>query len=216
MNMNMEEVVYQNTLEWKLKRIGKVTASRVKDIMPLKSGKYSTKRETYLRECVVGRFGVIPDDIYVSKEMAHGIETEPLARAVYEQLRDLKLGEISEIDIINHPSIPNFSASPDGLVGSEGMLEIKCPTSQTHLEYILDGVVPDEYVYQMATQLACSGRKWVDFFSFDNRIPNDKLHHFLIRYERDESLIKEIEYEVIKFNSEVYEKINAIAERIGK
>lgn len=214
--MNMEEVVYQNTIEWKLKRIGKVTASRVKDIMPLKTGKYSTKRESYIKECVVGRLGVIPDDIYVSKEMKHGIETEPLARAVYSGLNNFGFDEIKEIDLIDHPIISNFSASPDGLVGSEGMLEIKCPTSQTHLEYILDGVVPEEYVYQMATQLACSGRKWVDFFSFDNRIPNDKLHHFLIRYERDEQLISEIENEVSNFNIEVDKKLKSVMERIGK
>jgi putative phage-type endonuclease len=209
----MEETIYQNTIEWKMKRIGKVTASRVKDIMPNDKGKYSTKRATYLDQCLIGRFGVMPDDIFVSKAMQHGTDTEPLARAIYEQIKGLSFGELTETDMIEHPFISNFSASPDGLVGNDGMLEIKCPTSGTHLQYIIDEVIPEDYIIQMASQLSCSGRKWNDFFSFDNRLP-EGLQKFLVRYERDETLIKQIENEVIKFNSEVDAKFELLKSKM--
>ena len=213
--MSMEETIYQGTIEWKMKRLGKVTASRVKDIMPNDKGKYSTKRATYLDYCLIGRLGIIPDDIFTSKAMQHGTDTEPLARAMYEQSRGLGLGAIQETDIIEHPFISNFSASPDGLVESDGMLEIKCPTSATHLQYIIDGVVPEEYIHQMASQLSCSKLKWVDFYSYDNRVP-EGFQEFLIRYERDDFLIGEIEKEVAKFNSEVDAKYNILMSKLKK
>lgn len=208
--MNEQEVIYQNTMEWKSKRLGKVTASRVKDILPLKSGKYSTKREEYIAELIMGRFGIMKD-IFVNDAMRHGTDTEPFARFNYEAINDCK---IEQVDFIDHPTIPFFGASPDGkVIGTDGLLEIKCPTSATHFDYIIEGVVPEEYKPQMAVQMACTGAKWCDFLSFDNRCP-EGLQYFQIRYERDDTFISIIDQEVIKINKEVEEKYLKLKEKL--
>jgi putative phage-type endonuclease len=191
--------VIQGTDEWLAMRAGMFTASRAKLLVKTKGGKYSEKRGTYLMEVVMGRLTGLNPETYVSAAMEWGITNEPLARAAYENLRDVVV-EPGGFSI--HPRIEFWGASPDGLIGDDGLLECKCPNTTTHLEYLLTGVVPDDYRPQMIAQMACTGRQWCDFVSYDPRLPK-KLRLFVKRLERDEKAISEMESEVTKFLAEV-------------
>jgi predicted phage-related endonuclease len=135
--------------------------------------------------------------------MQHGTDTEPLARAAYEALQDVL---VDEVGFVPHPSIIMAGASPDGLVGDDGLLEIKCPNTATHIETLLSQSVPGKYNTQMQFQMACTGRQWCDFVSFDNRLP-DELQLFVKRVPRDNEFIKQMEDEVVKFLNELDIKI---------
>lgn len=190
-------MVKQGSDAWKQMRAGRVTASRVADVIAKTKSGYSASRANYMTELVIERFGVL-NDLFTNDAMQWGTETEPLARIEYEKRN---LVTVDQVDFVDHPTIKMTGASPDGIV-SEGLLEIKCPNSKTHFEYLLAGVVPEKYKPQMAWQMACTGAQWVDFVSYDPRVP-EGLQYFQIRYERDNDYIAELEAEVIKFLSEV-------------
>ena len=191
--------IKQGTEEWHQIRLGKVTASRVSDVMSkIKSGE-SAGRKNYKMDLVVERLTNTPTSSFTNAAMAWGTETEPLARMAYE----VHSGNFVEtVAFIQHPSIEWFGCSPDGLIGSEGNLEIKCPNTSTHIDYLLAGVPPVKYVPQMQTQMACTGAKWCDFVSFDPRLP-DELQLLVVRLDRDEAYIQQIEEEVKQFLDEV-------------
>src|SRR5690606_34281694 len=172
-----------------------------------KSG-YSASRDNYLTELVLERFG-IPQESFSSQAMEWGTETEPLARAHYEAITGVF---VDEVGYVLHPTIKHAGASPDGVVG-DGLLEIKCPNTKTHFEYLLNGEVPNKYKPQMAWQMACTGAKWVDFVSFDPRAP-EGLQYFQIRYERDDEYIKMLEDEVVKFLAEVDAKFQQLKKKL--
>ncbi len=191
--------IKQGTEEWHQIRLGKVTASRVSDVMSkIKSGE-SAGRKNYKMDLVVERLTNTPTSSFTNAAMAWGTETEPLARMAYE----VHSGNFVEtVAFIQHPSIEWFGCSPDGLIGSEGNLEIKCPNTSTHIDYLLAGVPPAKYVPQMQTQMACTGRLWTDFVSYDPRLPPE-LQLFVVRLDRDEAYIQQIEDEVKQFLDEV-------------
>ena len=191
--------IKQGTEEWHQIRLGKVTASRVSDVMSkIKSGE-SAGRKNYKMDLVVERLTNTPTSSFTNAAMAWGTETEPLARMAYE----VHSGNFVEtVAFIQHPSIEWFGCSPDGLIGSEGNLEIKCPNTSTHIDYLLAGVPPAKYVPQMQTQMACTGRLWTDFVSYDPRLPPE-LQLFVVRLDRDEAYIQQIEEEVKQFLEEV-------------
>ena len=201
----------QRTQEWLETRAGKATASRVKDIVAKTKTGVSASRKNYLAQLVVERFTGIPEAselAAVSKAVQWGIDVEPEARAAYEA----RTGDfVKEEAFCHHPTITMSGASPDGLVGDDGLLEIKCPNTATHIEYLLSGKPPSEYLAQMAWQLACSGRKWVDFVSYDPRMP-EQHRLFIVRYMRDDKYISELEAEVIKFLAEVDEMVKKLEE----
>ena len=190
--------IKQGTEEWHQIRLGKVTASRVSDVMSkIKSGE-SAGRKNYKMDLVVERLTNTPTSSFTNAAMAWGTETEPLARMAYE----VHSGNFVEtVAFIQHPSIEWFGCSPDGLVG-EGLIEIKCPNTVTHIDYLLAGVPPAKYVPQMQTQMACTGRLWTDFVSYDPRLPPE-LQLFVVRLDRDEAYIQQIEDEVKQFLDEV-------------
>lgn len=191
-------MIIQGSTEWRLLRAGKVTASRIADVMARTKSGYGAARENYLTELVIERFGVISDG-FTNAAMQWGTEQEPFAREQYE----LESGALVEqVAFVDHPFIEMAGASPDGLVGIDGLLEIKCPNSATHFNYLLEGVVPEKYKPQMAWQMACTNRLWCDFVSYDPRVP-EGLQYFQIRYERDDDYIREIEAEVNKFLDEL-------------
>lgn len=195
----VELPVEQGTEEWKQLRLGKVTASRVADVLSkIKSGE-SAGRKNYRMDLVVERLTGIPTASYSTPAMDWGKDNEPWARMAYEAHSGVFVDQIAFID---HPTIKWFGCSPDGLIGSEGNLEIKCPNTATHIEYLLAGVPPAKYIPQMQTQMACSGRLWTDFVSYDPRLPDD-LQLFVVRLDRDETYIKAMEEEVVKFLDEV-------------
>jgi putative phage-type endonuclease len=199
----MIEMMEQGTEEWFTIRIGKVTASRVADVIAKTKTGYSATRDNYMAQLVCERLTNQKGESFSNAAMQHGTDTEPLARAAYEAFQDIL---VDEVGFVPHPSIIMAGASPDGLVGDDGLLEIKCPNTATHIETLLSQSVPGKYNTQMQFQMACTGRQWCDFVSFDNRLPNE-LQLFVKRVPRDNEFIKQMEDEVVKFLNELDIKI---------
>jgi len=199
----MIEMMDQGTEEWFTIRIGKVTASRVADVIAKTKTGYSATRDNYMAQLVCERLTGQKGESFSNAAMQHGTDTEPLARAAYEAFQDIL---VDEVGFVPHPSIIMAGASPDGLVGDDGLLEIKCPNTATHIETLLSQSVPGKYNTQMQFQMACTGRQWCDFVSFDNRLP-EELQLFVKRVPRDNEFIKQMEDEVVKFLNELDIKI---------
>jgi putative phage-type endonuclease len=202
----MIELMEQGTEAWFNIRIGKVTASRVADVLAKTKTGYSTTRDNYMAQLVCERLTGQKGESFTNAAMQHGTETEPLARAAYEARYDVL---VDEVGFVSHPTIEMSGASPDGLVGDDGLIEIKCPNTATHIETLLSESVPNKYYTQMQFQIACTGRKWCDFVSFDNRLPTE-LQMFVKRVTRDDMYIKLIEDEIVKFLAELDTKINQL------
>jgi putative phage-type endonuclease len=192
-------MIEQGSPEWFAQRLGKVTASRVADVIAKTKTGYSTSRTNYMTELALERITGQRQEGFSNAAMQWGTETEPLARAAYEA----ETGEIvDEVAMIDHPTIEMTGASPDGLVGSFGLIEIKCPNSATHMETLLSGKPAAKYITQMMWQMACTGRKWCDFASFDPRFPQH-LQLFVTRIERDDVMVKSLENDVKQFLDEL-------------
>jgi putative phage-type endonuclease len=198
--------IEQGSPEWFAQRCGKATASRISDIVAKTKTGYSTSRANYMAQLVVERMTNQVAESYTNAAMEWGTQTEPLARSAYENKRSLL---VKEVGFINHPRIEMSGASPDGLVGDDGLVEIKCPNTATHIETLLSESVPNKYYTQMQFQIACTGRKWCDFVSFDNRLPTE-LQMFVKRVPRDDVYIRLIEDEIVKFLAELDTKINQL------
>lgn len=192
--------------EWLSDRVGKITASRVKDISakPKKGKALNAEMIKILVERITGEI----KEIRTNEAMQWGIDQEPNAIASYENIT----GEfVIGCGLINHPTISMSGASPDGLIGKDGLLEAKCPNTETHLNTILTQQVPDEYMPQITWQMACTGRKWCDFVSYDPRLPN-QLQTVIIRVTIDDVGIESLENEVAACNA----KLNEIIENLTK
>jgi putative phage-type endonuclease len=196
----------QGTEAWFARRAGKVTASRVADVIATTKSGPSASRQNYLAQLVAERLTGVVEASYTNQAMAHGIDTEPLARAAYEIKTNCM---VDQIDFVDHPDIAMSGASPDGLVGDDGLVEIKAPNTATHIDYLLSGVVPSKYKPQMIWQIACTGRKWCDFVSYDPRLPDD-LQLFVVRFCPSMEEIKAIEEKVINFLVDVQDTINRL------
>lgn len=194
----MSEIL-QRTPEWFELRLGKVTASRIGDLMAKTRSGYSASRANYMAELVIQRLTGTVEQGFTSPAMQWGTDQESNARNAYSFFTD---NTVQEVAFIKHPTIEQAGASPDGLVGEDGLVEIKCPNSATHLDTLLTGKINNKYILQMQWQLACSGRKWCDFVSFDPRFSGG-LKIFIKRVNRDDELIAEITGEVIKFLCEL-------------
>lgn len=193
----------QRTTEWHAARLGKVTASRVSEVIA--KGKGAT-RESYMADLIVERLTGQRVGGFTTAHMEWGTEQEPHARAAYSA----RTGElVEEVGFIDHPRITNSGASPDGLVGDEGLVEFKCPATSTHLDTLLAGEVPSKHLAQIQWQMACTGRKWCDFVSYDPRLP-EHLRMFVKRIPRDDKRIAELEAEVQKFLVELDEKLKKL------
>jgi len=193
----------QKTDEWFAARVGKVTASRVADVVAKTKSGYSASRDNYMAQLVCERLTGKPSEGFSSTAMQWGTDIEPLARAAYEAKMDVLVDEVGFID---HPSIVNSGASPDGLVGIDGLIEIKCPNTSTHIDTLLSQTVPKKYADQIFWQMACTNRSWCDFVSYDPRLPPD-LQLFIKRIPRDDQYIKLLEAEVIEFLTETAHKV---------
>lgn len=189
----------QGTDQWHIDRLGKVTCSRVSDVMAKTKSGPSASRKNYMAELVAERLTGTWEEGFISGPMKWGTETEPLARAEYEIREGV---EVDEVGFIDSPDIPMFGGSPDGLVGETGGLEIKCPNTATHIETLLAGVVDRKYIIQVQSLMAVTGRAWWDFVSFDPRLPAE-LSYWQTRIMRDNAFIAEIENEVRGFLAEL-------------
>jgi len=198
----------QRTEEWFSARLGKVTASRVADVLAkIKTGE-SASRKNYKMELVVQRLTNKQGESFTNAAMEWGTEQEPFARMAYEAHTGTF---VKEEGFVDHPKIEGFGCSPDGVVG-EGLIEIKCPNTANHIETVLENKVPSKYIPQMQCQMACTGAKWCDFVSFDPRLPED-LQLFVVRVERDQEYIDAMEVEVKQFLSEVLDLFNQLKAR---
>jgi len=191
--------IQQRSAEWFAARLGKVTASRVSDVMAtIKSGE-SASRRNYRMELLCERLTGKPGDFYTSKAMQRGIDLEAQARMAYWIATDR---EVQEVGFCTHPRYPFFGASPDGFVGPRGLIEIKCPETSTHVKF-LQSMVPDpDYVWQMQAQMSCTGRQWCDFASFDDRLP-EELQLAMVRVRRDPEKIANMITEIKTFTREL-------------
>jgi putative phage-type endonuclease len=200
----------QGSQEWLQARLGRVTASRVADVVAtVKSGGYGASRASYMAELIAERLTGTPASKYVNAEMAWGTEKEPEARTAYEFHAN---SDVKQVGFILHPSIPESGASPDGLVAHDGLLELKCPTTATHIETLLTGKIPEKYVKQMLWQMACSDRAWCDFASYDPRLP-EEMRLFVSRVHRDQGAIDILEKEVRLFLADLDVKERALREQ---
>lgn len=201
----MSEVV-QGSPEWFALRLGKVTASRVADVVAKTKSGWGASRANYMAQLIAERLTGEPQESYTNAAMQWGIDMEPMARAAYEFYSDVS---VAECGFIEHPNIGMTGASPDGLVAADGMVEIKCPNTATHIETLLGQEIPGKYITQMQWQMACAGRKWCDFVSFDPRMPED-MRIFTKRVTRDDPVIEDLSGNIIAFLVEVNDKVERL------
>jgi len=209
----MTEIV-QGTDEWFAARLGKVTASRVTDVIAKTKTGYSASRDNYMAQLVCERLTGQKGESFTNAAMQWGTETEPQARAAYSAAR---FEIVEEVGFVNHPTIEAAGASPDGLVGALGLIEIKCPNTATHIDTLLSQTVPSKYNTQMQWQMICTGRHWCDFVSYDPRLPTE-LQMFIKRVEYDPVYGAMLEKEVIGFLKELdnkIEQLNQLKEKNG-
>jgi putative phage-type endonuclease len=188
----------QRTDDWFAARLGKVTASRVADVIAKTKTGYGAGRANYMADLVVERLTGQKASSFSNAAMEWGTEQEPNAKAAYAAKTGIL---VEEVGFIDHPTVAMSGASPDGFA-EEGLVEIKCPNTATHLEYIFDGKPPQKYVTQMQWQMACAGKPWCDFASFDPRLP-ERLQLLVVRVPRDDDYIKMLEQEVTIFLQEL-------------
>jgi len=190
----------QGSPEWIACRLGKVTSSRVGDIMSKgKSGAPSASRKNYMFQLLLERLTGEMAEHYVSAEMQRGIDKENDAAIAYE------INTYSIVDkcgFFESPSGLMEGSSPDRLVGENGLIEIKNPNTSTHIETIISGEIKKDYIYQMQHQMYCAERDWCDFVSYDDRCPAN-LRLFVKRVDRDDLMIAEICGEVKLFLKEL-------------
>lgn len=203
------QIILQGSPEWFAARLGRVTASRICDVTARTKTGWGASRANYMAQLIVERLTGKPTESYTNAAMQHGIDCEPAARAAY-QFETTTL--VAKAGFDPHPTIPMAGASPDGYVGDDGLLECKCPQSAAHLDVLLSQTVPPKYVAQVQWQMACTGRAWCDFVSFDPRMP-EEMALFIKRVPRDDRFIAETEGHVIEFLAELDKKIAALGER---
>jgi putative phage-type endonuclease len=199
----------QRTEEWFEARMGCVTASRTADVMAKTKSGYAASRANYMAELICERLTGERQGGFSSAAMQWGTETEPQARMAYEIMTG---ATVVETGFVLHPEIAGFGASPDGLIGEDGLIEIKCPNTATHIDTLLADKVPTKYIIQMHVQMLCTGRAWCDFVSFDPRLPVD-MQMFVRRVEFDQELADQIVTEVQAFIAEMETKIEQLKAR---
>jgi putative phage-type endonuclease len=204
-------MIVQGSAEWHDVRRGKVTASRVADLIAKTKSGPATSRANYMAELLCERMTGETQPFFSNASIQWGTDKEPEARAAYCFHTD---NEVTEIAFVDHPTIKMAGASPDGLIGLDGLLEIKCPNTATHLDTLASGKPAGKYVTQMQWQMACTGRQWCDFASYDPRLP-EHLRLFVIRVPRDGEMIAAMEAEVTTFLAELDTRIEDLNTRYG-
>lgn len=201
----------QGSPEWHQARCGKVTASRISDLMATTKSGYGASRGNYMAELVAERLTGASSEGYTNAAMQWGKDHEAEARAAYEFYRD---ATVAEVGFVLHPTIDLTGCSPDGLVGEGGMVEIKCPNTGTHVDTLLGAGIPDKYIKQMQWQMRCCERKWCDFVSYDPRLPA-RMQLSVQRVNFDLAGSGTIEKAVIEFLADVASKEKALIDKFG-
>lgn len=205
----MSEEIIQGTPEWLQLRLGKVTASRVADVVARTKTGPSASRANYMAQLVAERLSGAVQESFTNAAMAWGTANEPEARDAYGFYVD---ADVVQVGFADHPRIAMTGASPDGLIGTDGLLELKCPNTSTHIETLLGGAVPAKYLTQMQWQMACTGRAWCDFASYDPRLPQS-MRLFVKRVTRDDAMIALLEKQVVEFLAELDQTVAELQRR---
>lgn len=200
-------MIIQGSAEWFAARCGRVTASRVADVIAKTKTGPAASRANYMAELIAERLTQTTAASFSNAAMQWGTDQEPFARSAYMQAIT---ADVMEVGFVPHPEIDMSGASPDGLVGMDGLLEIKCPNTATHLDTLLSEAIPAKYLTQMHWQMACTNRDWCDFVSFDPRMPPE-MALFVRRVPRDISLIVSLEGEVTEFIAEMDRKLEQLS-----
>jgi len=196
----------QRSAEWFDARLGKATASRIADIVAKTKTGWGASRASYAAQLVAERLTGTPTEMFSNAAMQWGTDTECEAREAYSFRQD---ADVVEVGFIDHPTIPMSGASPDGLIGEDGLVELKCPQTATHIATLLGRSVPAKYLTQIQWQLACTGRQWCDFASYDPRLP-ESMRLFVARVERDDAAIAQLEKDVAEFLAEVEQTVSEL------
>jgi putative phage-type endonuclease len=196
----------QGSDAWVAARLGSLGASRLSDALAKTKSGWGASRANVMAALVAERLTGIPQDTYTNAAMAWGTEKEPDAIAAYEFYADCT---VTPVGLVRHPMIMGTHASPDGLVGAHGLVEVKCPNTATHIETLLGGTVPQKYWLQMQWQLECTGRAWCDWVSFDPRMP-ERMRLYVKRIERDDKALSTISTDVRAFLEEVEAQVAAL------
>lgn len=207
--------ISQGSEAWKLLKVGKVSASRMADLLAKTKSGASASRAKYMAQLLCERMTGQPTEFFTTAAMQRGTEIEPVARAAYEAEN---LTSVEQVAWVEHPTIPMAGCSPDGLVGEHGLIEIKCKEIHNHLDSILNDKIDPDHQAQMMWQMACTGRQWCDYVCFDDRAP-EGLQLFVKRLERNDELIQKMEDEVRTFLKDLesmIQKLNEIKEKNGK
>lgn len=205
-------MIEQGSPEWFAIRLGKVTASRVADVAAKTKSGWGASRANYMAQLIAERLTGTAAESYTNAAIQWGTEKEPDARAAYEFRTDRA---VELVGFVGHPKIQMTGASPDGLVSIDGLVEIKCPNTATHIDTLLGQAVPAKYITQIQWQLACTDRKWCDFVSYDPRMP-EAMRLFISRIARDDQAIGELEQIVSGFLSELDQKLGELTKIYGK
>lgn len=205
-------MIGQGTSEWLAERLGKATASRIGDIMAKTKSRPSASRQNYAAELIAERLTGNGGDFYINAAMQRGTDLEPDARDAYA----FESGHtVEQVGFIPHPTIAMSGASPDGLVGDVGLVEIKCPSTAKHIDTLTGGSIDGKYHNQMQWQMACTGRAWCDFVSYDPRLPVE-MQLATRRVHRDDEMIAEMEREVVAFLAEVSAMVETLTTQFRK
>lgn len=205
-------MIEQGTPGWFAERLGKVTASRVAEVIAKTKSGPAASRANYMAQLIAERLTEEVQDSFTNAAMQWGTDQEPNARAAYEFRTD---ATVDPVGFVTHPTIVKSGASPDGLVSTDGLVEIKCPNTATHIETLLGRSVPSKYGTQMQWQMACTGRHWCDFVSFDPRMP-ETMSLFVARVPRDDKVITDLETQVREFLSELEAKVSDLRSQYEK
>ena len=203
-----DHIMQQRSSEWHQARCGSLGSSDIYAATARTKTGWKAARKALQARMLVERLTGDTQHIYSTKAMEHGVDVEPGARAAYEVRKRV---EVELIGMVPHPTIKGAHASPDGLVGKDGLVEFKGPNSTTHVEYIEAGCgsVPAMYIVQMQWQMACTGRAWCDFVSYDPRLPAN-LQLLIVRVPRDQAHIEKLESLAREFLAELDARVNAL------
>lgn len=200
----------QGSDAWHAARCGKVTGSRVADVVRKTKSGVSASRATYAGELVAERLsGFQSSSSFSTRATEWGKEQEATARQLYSLMTDAK---VSTVGFVDHHSIEWSGVSPDGLVDDTGLVSFKCPNSSNHIATLLGAPIDPDYVKQMVWEMACTGREWCDFVSFDPRLPPE-MQIEIRRVYRDPVVIAELEIEVRKFLGEVADTVDRLVKQ---
>lgn len=203
--MNSQELE-QGSQAWLQARLGRVTASRISDVIAKTKTGWGASRANYMAQLIAERLTGTVQESFTNAAMQWGTATEPEARTAYEFRTD---ATITSVGFVAHPTIAESGASPDGLIGDGGLIEIKCPNTATHIDTLMGDSIDKKYAVQMQWQMACADRQWCDFVSYDPRMP-EAMRLFIKRVARDPGMIVQIENDVTEFLGEMNAKLAAL------